>query len=84
MRGVGRSADGAGNEVQVCCRNPVCGFEFGHFPRGNRRHPALTPGVHGVVNVADGRVELICPRCGTRRTLTDVVFAVMTIPKILA
>lgn len=65
---------------EISCRS--CGFSLGRLA-GDRRHAAVTPGVHMLVNVTSERfVALVCPRCGTRRTMTDLVVAAMAIPRI--
>jgi hypothetical protein len=35
-----------------------------------------------IVDLALQRVDIICPRCGTRRSFTNVVFSAMAIPKV--
>jgi hypothetical protein len=67
----------------ILCGSPECRFPLARFNR-DRRHPSLTPGVHMLVDVTESRVvHLICPRCGKRKSLTDVVVAAMAIPRIV-
>jgi rubredoxin len=67
--------------ARLQCR--ACGFTFGRLA-ADREHPSFAPGLHVVVDVCLQRVEIICPKCGTRRSFTNIVFSAMTIPKIPA
>jgi rubredoxin len=59
----------------------VCGFVLSRKSAGSHT-PDYTPGVRVVVNLRHQWVELMCPRCGTRRKFTDIVFSAMTIPEL--
>lgn len=61
------------NHALIDCR---CGFRLGRFAG---RYPDLTPGIHLVVDVPY-YVDLICPACGQRRRLRNIVFSAMTVP----
>jgi hypothetical protein len=51
--------------------------------RGGGTKQEFTPGVHIVVDTTMQRVDLICPRCNTRRSFTDVILTAMTIPEVV-
>jgi ribosomal protein L37E len=67
------------NNARIECRK--CGFTFGRLS-ADRRHPAFTPGLHMIVDTTLQRVDVICPRCGQRRSFTDIVFSAMAIAKV--
>lgn len=67
----------AKHAARLECRQ--CHFTLGRLSR-DRRHPDFTPGLSLIVNLTMQRIEVICPRCSTRRSFTDVVFPAMVIP----
>jgi len=67
------------NEARLQWRQ--CGYPFGRLS-ADRRLPTFTPGLHMVIDLALQRVDVTCPRCGVKRSFTDVVFSAMAIPKI--
>jgi rubredoxin len=67
------------NEARLQC--PQCGYPFGRLT-ADRRHPTFTPGLLMVIDLALQRVDVTCPRCGLKRSFTDVEFSAMAIPKV--
>lgn len=59
------------------CRS--CGYPLAVLAE-DRRRIDITSGVYVVVNLPDGRLDCICPRCGQRRSFTDVVATTMAVP----
>jgi hypothetical protein len=57
------------------------GFTFGRLS-ADRRHPARTSGLRMIVDTTLQRVDAIYPRCGQRRSFTDIIFSTMVIPKV--
>lgn len=66
-------------EVRVVCRQ--CHYPLARLSP-DRQFGDITPGVRMMVYLAEQRAELICTRCGHRRSFTDVVFSAMAVPKL--
>ena len=58
------------------------GAVFRLVSSADRRHPTFAPGPQMVIDLALQRVDVTCPRCGMKRSFSDVVFSAMAIPKI--
>jgi ribosomal protein S14 len=71
--------DREGNEARLRCRQ--CEYPLARLSR-DRRFGDITPGVRMMVYLAENRAELVCSRCGTRRSVMDVIFSAMAVPKL--
>jgi hypothetical protein len=66
------------NAARILCRG--CGFPLARLA-ADRRYADVTPGVQMMVFLIEQRTDLICPRCLVRRSLRDVTFSAMGVPK---
>ena len=66
------------NQSRLHCRDR--GFVFGRLS-ADRRPPEFTPGFPMAVDTTRQRADGLCPRCGQRRSFTDVVFSALAMPR---